>query len=91
MYGRMQYCTAGSCEASPADYASALTNWAKVEILREKVKERMEKKYGEQLDKAADLIVEVATRSVKETEALEQSQEDLQEVMDGMYDSEEEG
>jgi hypothetical protein len=87
MYGRMQQCQSGAC--GQVDYAGALTGWAKAEILREKVKQRLEKKYGKSLDEAADLIVEVATTRVKGMEELEEREEKLQESMDELFEEEE--
>ncbi|MBI5224878.1 hypothetical protein HY989_03330 [Candidatus Micrarchaeota archaeon] len=45
-------------ECSSVDYAEMIANWARKEILKEKVKARMEKEYGKELDSLAGMIVE---------------------------------
>lgn len=46
---------------SPHAYPSALLRWAKMEVLKDKVKARVARKCGPQLDRLADLIVDVMT------------------------------
>lgn len=91
MYGRMQYCSAGGCGGQEVDYAAMIAGWAKTEILREKVKARLEKKYSAQLDKVADLVVEVITQRAASEDAVESSESELQEAVEGLYDQEVEG
>jgi hypothetical protein len=51
------------------NYAIKLSNWAKKELLREKVKKRMEQKYGKELNRMADLIVEMIEDEGKTTDS----------------------
>ncbi len=46
-------------ENKPRQHAKMLSNWAKAELLKEKVKQKMEAKYGKRLDSLADFTVEV--------------------------------
>jgi hypothetical protein len=41
------------------DYRKLLLNWAKTELLKEKVKAKLDKKYGKELEALADALVEV--------------------------------
>ena len=58
-------------------YAHRLAQWAKVELLKEKVKHRLEAQYGKQLDKMADLIVEVVAEKAKNAADLEEKEAKL--------------
>ena len=77
MYG---YTCASECDQ--ADYARSLAHWAKVELLKEKVKQRMDDKYGPQLDKIADLVTEVVVESAKNVGQLERKEEELEDAWD---------
>ncbi len=70
----------GSCGGSScgeADYARALAHWAKVELLKEKVKSRIDARHGPKLDKMADLIVEMVESESKTQEELYAKEEEL--------------
>lgn len=79
MYGKQVqvYCGGNSCEP---DYAKMIAHWAKMELLKEKVKLRMEKKHGKELDKLADLIIEVVEERAKSVDELEKKEEELDEA-----------
>lgn len=79
MYGNQ--CTA-MCEQTSADYAFALARWAKAELLREKVKQRFNGRYGEKLDRLADLIVEVVAERAKNSERYGEREEALEGAFD---------
>ncbi len=72
MYASMQCCQGMDCQT---DYALAFAQWAKIELLKEKVKERMEKKYGKQLDTVADLLVDVASAREERRADVEKKEE----------------
>lgn len=76
---RMQYCSA------QPDYAAMLADWARIELLKEKVKERMNAKYGEKLDKMADLIVDIISQEHESSEKFEDSREELYEEYESMF------
>ena len=71
-------------EIQPNKYAKMLSNWAKAELLKEKVKQRMEAKYGKQLDSLADLIVEVMEDQGRSNARSEQQEEDLENAFDDL-------
>lgn len=87
MYGN---CTTISCKGSGngADYAQSLANWAKSELLKEKVKKRIDAKYGAGLEKTADLIVEVIETRAKTAEAWDDVEERLSDAFTAMRDGE---
>jgi len=75
-----------ACGASCAslDYAEALSRWAKVELLKEKVKAKMDKKYGEKLDRIADIVVEMAEKRSKGAEELSAGEQSLGQAFDSL-------
>jgi hypothetical protein len=75
---------AGSC--GEIDYAHALARWARAELLKEKVKQRMEAKHGKDLDRLADLVVEMVEEQAREDKELEQKREKLRESFESMED-----
>ncbi len=44
---------------SQVSYSKALTNWAKTEVLKDLVKQKVKQKYGSKLEKVADNLVEI--------------------------------
>lgn len=82
MYGMQTQVTCGGSSCSTVDYARALAHWAKIELLKEKVKQRMEASYGKQLDKTADLIVEVLSERMKNAEELEKKEGELEQAFE---------
>ncbi len=78
------------CGPSSMDYAFLLGHWAKKEILKEKVKKRMEAEYGKQLDAIADMIVEfVKDRNATQVE-LDKKAEALEEKMETVFGEDDE-
>ena len=79
MYGNKCSIESGSCGStcSEADYAKALSQWARIELLKEKVKARIAKEYGTKLDKIADLIADVVAEKVKTQKELEKTHTEL--------------
>ena len=65
-------------QMEPNRYAKLLSQWARAELLKEKVKQRMEIKYGKQLDSLADLIVEVAEEQARNHEKIQDKGEELE-------------
>ncbi len=57
--GRTLYIRMHGFGASGVDYREMLLNWAKAELLKEKVKAKLDKKYGKELEALADALVEV--------------------------------
>ncbi len=81
MYGNE--CSTRVCgSGNEISYARALANWAQVELLKEKVKARMEKHYGEKLEKVADLIVDIVAEKAKNEKEWQKSREELHEAME---------
>ncbi len=81
MYGmQRQVMCEGAC--GPSDYAQALATWAKVELLKEKVKARMDARHGKQLDALADLIVEVVAERSQSDENRDAQEEKLAQAWD---------
>lgn len=72
----------GSSACGPSDYAQAIATWAKMELLKEKVKARMNEKHGKQLDALADLIVEVVAERSQSEETREAQEEKLAQAWD---------
>lgn len=91
MYGQVRFCPAEGCGQEELDYAGMIAGWAKAELLREKVKQRMEKEYGKQLDRAADLIVEVVTARAERGRGLQEKEEELSVAFGQLYQDSEEG
>ena len=94
MYGRcegtgIEY-GAGCGEASACGegrggfYARMIARWAKVELLREKVKQRIDAKYGKKLDKIADLIVEVVVEEAKNATEAERKEAELEDSFENL-------
>ncbi|MFH1200392.1 MAG: hypothetical protein V1708_04960 [Candidatus Micrarchaeota archaeon] len=75
----------GGCEPSMADKALVMAHYAKKELLHEKIRERIGKAYGKQLDSLADAIVDFST----ENEASEAEQgkkyDALEEKMEAVF------
>lgn len=86
MYGtQMQVMCGSSCGP---DYGLALAHWAKVELLKEKVKQRMDKRFGPKLDKIADLVVEIALERAKSADELDGKREKLDSAFEELGDEE---
>ncbi|MBI5226260.1 hypothetical protein HY994_03400 [Candidatus Micrarchaeota archaeon] len=81
MYGTQQQTQCGN-SCSSTDYARMLAHWAKMELLKEKVKARMDEKYGKQLDALADLIAEVVMDDAKTQDEAESRDEKLETAFD---------
>ena len=83
MYGNQVqvYCGGAKCDV---DYAERIAHWARMELLKEKVKQRLEAKYGKQLDKIADLIVDVVSERSRSDEELANKEEALENAFDAM-------
>ena len=71
-------------ECESVDYARMLAHWAKVELLKEKIKERMEAKYGKQIEKMADLVVEVIAERARNSEQIEHKEDELEDLFYGL-------
>ncbi|MBI4399523.1 hypothetical protein HY570_02130 [Candidatus Micrarchaeota archaeon] len=85
MYGtQMQMTCESGCRE--VDYATALSKWGKVELLKEKVKQKMDQRYGAKLDKLAELIVEVVAEKAKKGEELEDKEEKLAKGFEELYE-----
>ncbi|MDO8339193.1 MAG: hypothetical protein Q7T16_00890 [Candidatus Burarchaeum sp.] len=57
--GRTLYIRMHGFGGGRMDYREMLLNWAKTELLKEKVKAKLDKKYGKELEALADALVEV--------------------------------
>lgn len=86
MYGKQIYevCGSGNCgsESYGVDYAKAVTHWALAELLKEKIKQRMDKLYGAKLDKIADLVAEVVTEQNKSDKSVEEKADRLEKLLE---------
>ena len=58
-----------------ADYRKLLLNWAKTELLKEKVKAKLDKKYGKELEALADALVEVMSEEGAQKKEIAQKKE----------------
>ncbi len=67
------------------DYAQAIESWAKIELLKEKVKARLDSQYGGKLDKLADLIVEVVVEKSKNAGGVEEKNSVLRSSWEDLY------
>ncbi|MDP3742616.1 MAG: hypothetical protein Q8R15_04845 [Candidatus Micrarchaeota archaeon] len=75
MYGNGIQACATSC--AEVDYAELMAKSAKFELLREKVKQRIDKQQGKELDKIADLVVDAISQKAKTSEELEKKRQQL--------------
>ena len=75
--------TCGSA-CGEADYARALAQWAKMELLKEKVKQRIDAKHGAKLEKVADLIVELVEAEQNSEEQMWKKEEELREQFESI-------
>lgn len=73
-------CKSRSCGDAQVDYAIMLSHWAKAELLKEKIKQRMDSHYGKNLDKIADLIVEVIADKTKTRTSIQKKRQEIQEA-----------
>jgi hypothetical protein len=71
-----------SCCGYETDYATGIARWAKVELLKEKVRQKLDAKYGSQIDKLADLIVEVVQEKTKSEDEFLEKQEKLDDAFE---------
>ena len=86
-FGQVQImCGPAGCDN--IDYSKRLAFWAKMELLKEKVKQKMDAKHGQKLDKLADLIVEVVEDEAKGFGELEKKEEELDDAFAGVYSEE---
>ena len=87
MYGNKCNIERSECgtNCGEADYAKALSEWARVELLKEKVKARIAKEYGAKLDKIADLIAEVVAERTKTQKELEKTHGELKSAFEEFY------
>ena len=59
------------------DYRKLLLKWAQAELLKEKVKAKLDKKYGKQLDEIAGTLVEVMVEEKQGIQQLAEKKEDV--------------
>ena len=62
-------------EIEGIDYKKMLLRWAKVELLKEKVKARLDQKYGKELDEIAGMLVDVMVEEGEHREELAKKKE----------------
>ncbi|VVC03475.1 Uncharacterised protein [Candidatus Burarchaeum australiense] len=74
--GRRIYVRMQGFEGLGVDYREMLLNWAKAELLKEKVKAKLDKKYGKELDALADALVEVMGEEGEQKKELGKKKED---------------
>ena len=86
--GSEERCGSGYCGPSNVDYAYALGHWAKKELLRQKVKERLEKQYGKKLDELADAIVDLMKERSKTEDEEAKLSETVDEKMEAVFGEE---
>ncbi|MBI2079676.1 hypothetical protein HYT84_02845 [Candidatus Micrarchaeota archaeon] len=67
----------GEYKCREISYVNALAHWAKVELLKEKVKERVNAQHGAKLDKVADLISEIIAEKSKNVKDLNKKDQEL--------------
>jgi len=72
------------CLQNGAGYGSLLSKWAMGELLKEKIKKKMDAKYGEKMDKMAALIVEVISEKSKNSSELGKKEDELEKACEEM-------
>lgn len=77
-------CIGASC--AEVDYGKAIVYWAKAELLKEKVKQKIDEKYGKKLDEVAELLVEVISEKEKSLKGAEDKQEELRIAFAQLYE-----
>ncbi len=86
MYGYRVLCsTQGDCAPSSVDHASRLAEWAKAELLKEKVKAKLDKRYGVKLDALADTIVDVLVAQLEDEDAESERSAKLASEWEGVF------
>ncbi len=88
--GYEMQCRSGYCGPGNVDYAYILGYWAKKELLKEKVKKRLEGKYGKKLDDLADAIVDLMKEKSKGEDEEAKRMEELDDKMASVFGEEEE-
>lgn len=73
----------------PADMTK-LVRKAKNELLKEKIKVKLEKRMGDKLDKAAGLLIDEMLEKYKSREEDEKRRKELEEGLEGIFSQEEE-
>src|SRR3989338_3009491 len=72
-------------EYSKLDMFLYMAKGAKIELLKEKMKKRLEAIHGKKLDKVADLIVEALIEQYKTEEDLSKKRQELNEKLDKIF------
>ena len=85
-----QSCGCGQSECCSEEYSKLdmflyMAKGAKMELLKEKMKERLEAAVGKKLDKAADLIVEALLEQYKTEDDLSKKKQELSEKLDKIF------
>ena len=83
----MEYDT-GAChvQIEAVDYRRMLLNWAKTELLKEKMKAKLDQKYGKELDRIADMLVEVVSEEEKSKRELGRKKEDVRTKLQSFFE-----
>jgi transcriptional regulator len=80
-----QCTTSNWSQTSIEDSAAWAVQRAKVQLLHERIRARVEKQYGEQLDALADAVVEHARESDAHVDAASEKRERLAEQIDRLF------
>ena len=81
-------CEQGGCcegEYDKLDMFLYMAKGAKMELLKEKMKKRLEASHGKKLDKVADLIVEALLEQHKTEDDISKKKQELSEKLDKIF------
>jgi hypothetical protein len=86
-------CESGGCDCEcegcgdddTGGYIYMKMQMAKAELLHEKIKARLEAKYGKKFDRIADLIVEIEAKRMKANAESSKLEEELDEAFESLY------
>lgn len=81
--GKSECC--GEEQYDKADMFLYMAKGAKMELLKEKMKKRLEAAEGKKLDKVADLIVEALLERYKTDEDISKKRQELSEKLDTIF------
>jgi len=81
-------CRGGSSyvQIETADYRRMLLGWAKAELLKEKVKAKLDKKYGKEIDGIAETLVEVMVKDQETRKEQTKKKDDVRNKLQSFFE-----